>query len=145
MSSAKPNLYETLGGEAALRPIIEDFVQQVTTDAMIGFFFDGVDRKKLADLEFSFTARMLGASMPYEGRTMRAAHARHPIMGGQFDRRRRILQDCIERHGVCEEIKEVWLKHVDKLRSQITSDARGDCQTPGDVEAKPKQSFGIIT
>ncbi len=128
-----------------MRPIIEDFVRHVTTDAMIGFFFDGVDRKKLADLEFSFTARMLGASMPYEGRTMRAAHARHPIMGGQFDRRRRILQDCIERHGVSEETKEVWLKHVDKLRSQITSDARGDCQTPGDVEAKPKKSFGIIT
>lgn len=143
--TTEATLYEQLGGEARLRPIIEDFVQHVTTDAMIGFFFDGVDREKLAELEFSFTARFLGASLPYAGRTMRAAHARHPIMGGQFDRRRRILEECMERHQVPAPIKAAWLAHVDKLRDQITRDHPGDCKSPGEPKAKRPASFDILS
>lgn len=137
-------LFEELGGEAGLRPIIEAFVREMVDDPMIGFFFAGVDRERLIELELQFTARFLGARGPYEGRTMRAAHARHPIMGGQFDRRRRILEGAIDDHAVPAHIKAAWLEHVDRLRSQITRDAAGDCKTP-EAAVAPGPSLRILT
>jgi hemoglobin len=123
-----PTLYERLGGAEALRPIIHDFVQTMVQDMMIGFFFRDVDPAQLERREFQFTARFLGAQIPYEGRTIRAAHAPHPIMGGQFDRRRRILETCIDAHGVPPDIKAAWLEHVDRLRPQVTQDGPGRCE-----------------
>lgn len=138
-------LYEQLGGEAALRPIVDAFVREMVNDPMIGFFFEGVDTERLIELELQFTARFLGAKQPYEGRPMRAAHRRHPIMGGQFDRRRRILEQAIERHGVPENVRTAWLEHVDRLRPQITKDGSGECNTPDTAETAAPPALRILT
>lgn len=130
MTSDSTTLFERLGGEWALRPIIQEFVQRMTTDAMIGFFFRGVDPKRLEEMEYLFTAKFLGADVAYTGKPIREAHAPHPIMGGQFDRRRRILVETIDRHGVPADIKAAWLEHVDRLRPQVTGDAAGVCISP---------------
>lgn len=141
---AEKTLFERVGGEAGLQPIIREFVETMVGDAMIGFFFTGVDVEQLVRRELQFTARFLGGRIPYEGRSMPKAHARHRIMGGQFDRRRRILEETLERHAVPEDIRAAWLSHVDKLRSQITKDASGECR---DVEAPepPPSPFGILS
>ncbi|MEQ8274688.1 MAG: group 1 truncated hemoglobin [Deltaproteobacteria bacterium] len=133
---SEPTLFERLGGEWALRPIIQDFVQRMTTDMMIGFFFREVDAKRLEEMEYLFTAKFLGADVQYVGKPIRDAHAPHPIMGGQFDRRRQILEEAIDRHGVAPDIKAAWLEHVDRLRPQVTRDAAGVCIDPvrGDEE-----------
>ena len=127
MAAQAQTLYERLGGAEVLRPIIHDFVRQMVDDTMIGFFFRDVDVAQLERREFQFTARFLGADLPYEGRPIRRAHAPHPIMGGQFDRRRRLLEACIEAHGVPADIQAAWLEHVDRLRPQITGDGQGEC------------------
>lgn len=119
--------FAALGGEAGLRPIIRDFVFRMVNDVMIGFFFDGIDRERLVELEYQFTARFLGAQVGYEGRPLRAAHARHPIMGGQFDRRTTILRETLVAHGVLAAHSEQWLQHVEALRPLITRDGRGEC------------------
>ncbi|MEQ9499805.1 MAG: group 1 truncated hemoglobin [Deltaproteobacteria bacterium] len=129
---SEPTLFERLGGEWALRPIIQDFVQRMTTDMMIGFFFREVDAKRLEEMEYLFTAKFLGADVRYVGKPIRDAHAPHPIMGGQFDRRRQILEEAIDRHGVAADIKAAWLEHVDRLRPQVTRDAAGVCIDPLD-------------
>lgn len=134
---ARANFYDELGGREALWPIIERFVETMVGDAMIGFFFEGIDPARLTELEFQFTARFLGADLPYDGRPMRAAHRRHPIMGGQFDRRRRILETTIEAFGVPAHIRAAWLEHVDRLRGQITKDARGVCEAPETDDVAP--------
>jgi hemoglobin len=119
--------FERLGGEPTLRPIIDAFVDEMVADVMIGFFFTGVDRERLKKREYQFTAGFLGADVRYEGRPLREAHAPHPIMGGQFDRRRQILKQVILRHDVPPDIAATWLAHVDRLRSQVTRDAPGAC------------------
>ena len=124
------SFFEQLGGEAVLRPIIDDFVERMVKDVMIGFFFIRVDRDRLKAMEYTFTARFLGADVPYAGKTIRDAHAPHPIMGGQFDRRRKILEETIRAHGVAAEIEAAWLAHVDKLRPQVTGQAGGVCVDP---------------
>jgi hemoglobin len=118
---------ERLGGLIRLRLIIEAFVDEVYDDAMIGFFFAGVNRERLKELELQVAARMLGAEIPYEGRPLGAAHRPHKIMGGQFDRRREILRETLQAHRVPEEIARQWLEHTDALRAQITGGLDASC------------------
>jgi hemoglobin len=120
--------FEELGGEPVLRTIIREFVDRMTSDAMIGTFFFNVDKKRLAEMEYRFTARFLGAEIEYTGKPIREAHSPHPIMGGQFDRRRKILEEVIDLYGVPPEVKRTWLEHVDNLRSQVTRQATGECE-----------------
>ncbi len=139
-------MYSAIGEDAGLRPIIEEFVHIMIKDTMIGFFFDGVDIPRLIDREVQFTAKFLGANMPYTGRPMTKAHARHPIMGGQFDRRRTILEECMDRHGVSDDIKAAWLHHVDSLRTQVTRDPKGQCIGPGMKDTPVKSAnFKMLT
>lgn len=119
--------FEELGGEPVLRTIIREFVERMTSDAMIGTFFLNVDKKRLAEMEYRFTARFLGAEIEYTGKPIREAHAPHPIMGGQFDRRRKILEEVIDLYGVPPDVKRIWLEHVESLRPQVTRQATGEC------------------
>jgi hemoglobin len=114
-------------GEEKLRTIVDDFMNRVTSDLMIGFFFANVDLKTLKQREFELAARMLGASIPYTGRPLREAHRSHPIMGGHFDRRSQILRNVLADHDVPEDIRQRWLEHVEALRSQITGQQSGQC------------------
>jgi hemoglobin len=125
-----PSHYEQLGGDAGLRAIVDDFVNRVTSDMMIGFFFRAVDRERLKALETQFAATHLGGPSGYEGRPIRVAHAAHPIMGGQFNRRLRLLDQTLRDHGVSDEVREAWLAHNEQLRSQVTRDRADECADP---------------
>jgi hemoglobin len=119
--------FELLGGGDRLRQIIHDFVDQVVADTMIGFHFRGVDVDRLKELEWQLSARLLGADVPYEGRPLREAHARHPILGGQFMRRQQILRDTLESHEVDPAIIGRWLEHNESMRGLVTGDSGSDC------------------
>jgi hemoglobin len=122
-----PSLFEQLGGEDKLREIIGAFIDRVFEDRMIGFFFRNSDKRRIKELEYQLTARFLGADVVYQGLPLDKAHAKHPIMGGHFARRRQILQETLESYRVPELIKEVWLQHTDALRPLITAQAGSDC------------------
>jgi hemoglobin len=120
--------YDRVGGEVGLRAIIDDFVDRVFADAMIGFMFGRVDRERLKQLEFEHAAAHLGGPVQYTGRPLAKAHAPHRIFGGQFDRRAQILRSTLERHRIPADIRDAWLAHVESLRPQITRDAAGECE-----------------
>jgi hemoglobin len=119
--------FEQIGGAFALSAIIDDFVERVCRDAMIGFLFARVDKARLKRMEYEHAAAFLGADVSYSGRDMAQAHARHPILGGHFARRRTILAQTLERHGVAEEVRAAWLAHQDALRPLITKDDVTQC------------------
>ncbi|HEX6243643.1 MAG TPA: group 1 truncated hemoglobin [Polyangiales bacterium] len=114
--------FEQIGGEHRLRAIIDEFVERVCADTMIGFFFSRVDRARLKQLEYEHAARFLGADIPYTGRALGAAHRRHPILGGHFARRRTILRQTLERQALPPDLIEAWLAHQDGLRGEVTQD-----------------------
>ena len=122
--------FDEIGGEPQLRIIIDDFVERICKDVMIGFFFARVERARLKQLEYEHAARFLGADIAYTGRALNDAHRRHPILGGHFARRRHILSQTLERHGVPDRIREAWLAHQDGLRAQITGDVGSECSEP---------------
>lgn len=131
---SQQSLFEELGGEPALRRIIDRFVDRVFDDVMIGFFFRNASRERIKDKEYEFAARHLGADIAYTGKPIAEAHAAHPIMGGQFMRRLQILKQTLEEEGVPEHIREHWLSHTEKLRSLVTRDAGGRCDPDAALE-----------
>jgi hemoglobin len=128
-------LFEDLGGEPALRQIIDRFVDRVFDDVMIGFFFRTAQRERIKQKEYEHAAEHLGAAVTYTGRPLQEAHRAHPIMGGQFSRRLVILKETLEAAGVPEHVKQHWLSHTESLRPLITADASGECD-PGRAQAR---------
>lgn len=126
-----PALYERAGGAEQIRAVLTDFYETVFADIMIGFLFKGVDKARLIEREFGLTLRALGADVPYTGRPIAAVHARHPILGGHFMRRRKLLADAIARHGLPADVRDAWLAHSDALRAEITPDRGDECDAPG--------------
>lgn len=120
-------LYEQIGGEDKLRQITDTFIDRVFEDRMIGFFFRNADKRRIKEMEFQLTARFLGADVEYQGRPLDEAHAKHPIMGGQFARRLQILRETLDYYGVPPHIRDAWIQHTESLRPLITKDAGSDC------------------
>ena len=121
------SLFDQLGGELKLRKIIDTFIERLFADRMIGFFFRSADKKRIKEMEYQLAAHFLGADIEYQGRPLDRAHARHPIMGGHFARRKQILKETLDSHGVAHNIKEAWLKHTEYLRPLITGQPGSGC------------------
>lgn len=119
--------FETLGGEVKLRAVIDDFVDRVFGDLMIGFFFRNADRARIKEMEYQLAANFLGGPVTYQGRPLDQAHAKHPIMGGHFARRRQILKETLDAHGLPDDVKKLWLDHTDALRPLITPARDAGC------------------
>jgi hemoglobin len=133
-------LFDDLGGEPALRRIIDRFVDRVFDDVMIGFFFANARRERIKQKEYEFAARHLGADIEYTGRALPEAHRAHPIMGGQFARRLMILKETLEAEHVPEHVKQHWLAHTEAQRALVTADSSGECdptRARARVEAVP--------
>ena len=120
--------FERIGGEPALRAIIEDFVGRVFGDIMIGFHFRNANQARVTEMEYQHAAEHLGAPVTYGGRPLKKAHAPHRIMGGQFERRKKILSDVLQAHEVPEDIRDAWLEYTESLRDEITTDAGSECR-----------------
>lgn len=126
--------FEDIGGEPALRAIIDDFVERVFSDTMIGYLFARANKQRVKRFEYEHAAHWLGAGTQYGGQDLAEAHRRHPIMGGHFGRRRQLLKLTLEKHGVPAHICAAWLAHQDSLREQVTSDPITQCNDQAAAE-----------
>ena len=117
-------LFDQLGGADKLRSILSSFYDRLYDDIMIGYMFHGLPKERLIELEYQFTARLLGHKIPYEGRGMRAAHGRHRIMGGQFERRFVVLRETLESHAVPAAVQAEWLGHTRALKASVVHNWR---------------------
>lgn len=125
-----PELFARIG-EAKLYAVLTDFYDRLFADVMIGFMFAGKDRAHLIEREYELTAKLLGApGITYRGLPMRAAHGKHTIFGGQFERRLQILRETLADHDVDPEVRRVWIEHTLALRPQITHDRGSECEDP---------------
>lgn len=132
------SLFEELGGEPALRDIVDRFVDRMVEDVMIGFFFRNVDRATLKQREFEFAARHLGAPVEYTGRPIDVAHRVHRIFDAQFNRRLVLLEQTLREQNAPERVREHWLAHTRALMPSVVA---GPCQGEAegaDDEAHPQ-------
>ena len=122
-----PTEFDQLGGEARLRPLVNAFVDRCFDDMMIGFHFRNADRERVKRFEYQHAAHYFGADVTYEGRPLRSAHGKHAILGGQFMRRRKLLEDTAREHGLAAVAIESWLAYQDSLRADITQQQGSGC------------------
>lgn len=119
------SVYEQLGGEPWLRPLIERFVTRMYADAMIGFFFANVRKERIVTLEMQHAAEHLGKSDAYRGRPLGQAHAKHAIGGGHFGRRLQILREVLQEAQVPAPIAAGWLAAQQRERAHIVRRGNG--------------------
>ena len=123
------SLFEELGGEPALRAVVNRFVDRMFDDTMIGYLFRAANREHVKQKEFEHAAAHLGGPVGYTGRPLPDAHRRHAIRSGQFMRRVQILKDVFAELQVPPRVAEHWISRTLALRPEITS-AEGDLCDP---------------
>ncbi len=77
-------LYEKIGGQAAVDAAVDKFYRRVLADDRICEFFDGVDMVKQAAKQKAFLTMVFGGPNNYTGLDMKAGHA-HLVARGLND------------------------------------------------------------
>jgi truncated hemoglobin YjbI len=113
------SLYDDMGGEPALRAVLQSLYDRLFDDTMVGFLFSGKDKAQLVEHQVRFTARFLGGPSAYEGKTIPDAHAALPILPGHFDRRHTLLEQVLAEHRVPEHVAKEWLRVDASLRTAV--------------------------
>ena len=78
------NLYEKIGGDAAVDAAVDIFYRKVLADDRISSFFEGVDMEKQAAKQKAFLTMAFGGPHNYTGKDMREGHA-HLVAKGLND------------------------------------------------------------
>lgn len=117
--------FDQLGGEPALRAVVDRFVDRVFADVLVGFHFRFADKERIKAKEYEFAAQHLGAEVVYSGRPMAGAHSPHGIVSCQFNRRLELLATTLDEQGAPAAVRDHWLAHNEKLRAVIMRDAVG--------------------
>src|SRR6185295_16613173 len=69
------SLYDRLGGEAAIKSVVEEFVANVAADARSNKFFAHADLERLKGHLVNQIGQASGGPQKYTGRDMKTAHA----------------------------------------------------------------------
>lgn len=132
-----PTLFDELGGEPALRKIIDRFVDRLFDDVMIGFFFRRSSRARIKEKEYEFAAEHLGAKVQYTGRALDQAHRPHGIRASQFMRRLQILKETLDEFAVPPRVREHWIDHTLSRMSEVSAPDDDRCAP---VPAEPSKT-----
>jgi hemoglobin len=112
-------LYEAIGGEGAVRAILQSLYDKLFADPIVGFLFQGKDKARIVEQQLAFTCRFLGGPHRYEGKPLPEAHGELPLLAGHFDRRHRLLEETLAEHAVPADVARVWLNIDTNLRSSV--------------------------
>lgn len=94
MSHAEKSLYERLGGEGAIKAVVDDFVGRAASDPKVNFTRKGTGHEWEATAEnvdhlkkmlVQFICMATGGPQKYEGRSMKSAHKGMKISSAEFD------------------------------------------------------------
>jgi hemoglobin len=98
------NLYDGLGGEAAIVAVVEKFYARVLADPMLAPFFANVEMSRLKRHQFAFLSQALGGPRRYSGVTMSKAHAHLRIEPRHFSAVAGHLVETLRELGVSEDL-----------------------------------------
>lgn len=104
----------------ALPSIIDEFVDRMFDDLIIGFRFIGTDRERIKKHELEFARKHLLGEGTYTGRPIGPLHKQQRINRGQFARRLAILKVVLEEADIDPVVIEGWLEHDRRLERALT-------------------------
>lgn len=121
----RSSLYEIIGGEAALSPVVDDFYARVLADPELRGFFAGTNMTRLKGRQVEFFAAALGGPLPYTGPSLRDAHRGRGIEQKHFDLVAGHLVAAFGAAGVPPDVIGRIAGEVSSLASQIVSAPAG--------------------
>ena len=102
------NLYERLGGEAAVNAAVDIFYRKVLADDRISHFFENVDMDTQAAKQKAFLTMAFGGPNSYTGKDMREGHKGMNLNEGHYNAVVENLAATLTELGVsAEDIAEV--------------------------------------
>ncbi|UNU25559.1 group I truncated hemoglobin [Microcoleus vaginatus] len=112
-------LYEKMGGESAIKEMVDDFYRDVLADEIVSYFFDHTDMEKQRRHQTAFISYALGGSQQYSGRSMEKAHAGLNLQPEHFDAIVNHLTDAIIAHGASQEDLDKALAKIATLKDAV--------------------------
>ena len=122
-------LYDRLGGETAIRAVVDDFVARAAADEKVNFARRGVaghewqstpeNVQKLKDRLVQFLCVATGGPQKYEGQDMRTVHRGMQITDSQFDAAAGDLKASLDAHKVAPREQKELLDIVAATRGVI--------------------------
>jgi hemoglobin len=133
-------LYDAIGGEDAVRRVIQALYDRLFVDPIVGFLFEGKDKRHLVEQQTAFTCRFLGGPQRYEGRPLPEVHAPLPLLPGHFDRRHKLLEEALRAERVPEDVARVWLRIDQTLRPSVLAAGEEARRRTTEPESAPSSS-----
>ena len=99
-AAAEQSLYARMGGEAVIRVVVSDTLDQVVADHQRGRSFEKVDVDRVKRLLVEQICELAGGGCHYSGDSMREVHGGHQISEAEFYGLVQILRDNLKRHHV---------------------------------------------
>jgi hemoglobin len=133
MSMSKPmtstrSLYERLGGEPAVKAVVDDFVNRAAADPKVNFTRKGTDKEwaatpdNVAKLKMhltQFVAQAAGGPQKYQGKAMKPLHAGMKITSAEFDAAAADLVASLDKFKVPQKEKDELMAVVGSTKGDI--------------------------
>ncbi len=79
------SIYHRLGGQPAIDAAVDLFYTKVLADQRVNHFFEDVNMKRQIKKQKAFLAAAFGGPTPYQGRSLRKAHADLDLKESDFN------------------------------------------------------------
>jgi hemoglobin len=99
-AKAEDSLFVRMGGEVKLKAAVDELVVVMLADERINFVFAQTDLTKFKHMLYTQLCELAGGPCIYDGRPMRAAHAKLPISNAHFNALTEDLYIAFDRVGV---------------------------------------------
>lgn len=117
--AAPKSLYDRLGGEAAIKAVVDEFVANVAADTRINKWFANADIDRLKGNLVNQIGQASGGPQVYTGRDMKTAHAGMGIDDPAFDALVEDLVKALDKFSVPQQEKDELLAVLGPMRSDI--------------------------
>jgi truncated hemoglobin YjbI len=117
-----PRLWEALERGPRLRAILTDFYAEVYRDPRLAGFFHATTMEWAIDHQYAFLAEIFSGESLFFGDRPRNAHHWMVITDELFDYREAVMERCLRRHGLADDMIAAWRAVEEVFRDHIVKD-----------------------
>ena len=117
------SLYDRIGGEPAIMAAVNLFYEKIMKDEVTRPFFANLDMNAQVQKQIAFMSRALGGPGEYQGRNLRAAHAKlvneQGLADRHFDAVASHLKTTLEELGVEQALVNEAITAIGGMRDEV--------------------------
>jgi hemoglobin len=121
LARADKTLYESMGGETAIRSAVAHFADNVVADDRINFTFAEANMDKFRQLLFEQLCNLSGGPCKYTGRDMRTSHVKLHINNAEFNALAEDLYIGLDQAGVPYRLQNKLMALLAPMQHEIVS------------------------